>query len=138
MPDIFPIKCLVAFTPFTDSETQKKYHEEDLNGIGNADIAEAFKKTEYRFLIVANKYQTGFDQPLLHTMYVDKQLGGVGAVQTLSRINRKGPPGKQDTRLLDFVNTQKDIQAAFQDYYQTTLLDEGSNQQKLENMRHEL
>ncbi|MBV5329535.1 MAG: type I restriction endonuclease subunit R [Chlorobium sp.] len=137
-PEIFPFKCLVAFTPFTDRDTDKKYREEELNDIGNADIAEAFKKTEYRFLIVANKYQTGFDQPLLHTMYVDKQLGGVGAVQTLSRLNRKGPPNKQDTRVLDFVNTQKEIQAAFQDYYQTTLLDEGTDQQKLSNMGREL
>ncbi|MCU7873585.1 MAG: DEAD/DEAH box helicase family protein [Candidatus Thiodiazotropha sp. (ex Lucinoma borealis)] len=137
-PETFPFKVLVAFTPFTDKDTGEKYREEDLNDIGNADIAEAFKKPEYRILIVANKYQTGFDQPLLHTMYVDKQLGSVGAVQTLSRLNRKGPKAKQDTRVLDFVNTQQEIQAAFQDYYQTTLLDEGTDQQKLYNMRHEL
>ncbi len=137
-PETFPFKVLVAFTPFTDKDTGEQYREEELNDIGNTDIAEAFKKTEYRILIVANKYQTGFDQPLLHTMYVDKQLGGVGAVQTLSRLNRKGPKAKQDTRVLDFVNSQQEIQAAFQDYYQTTLLDEGTDQQKLYNMRHEL
>lgn len=137
-PETFPFKCLVAFTPFTDRDTSTKYREEELNGIGSADIAEVFKKPEYRILIVANKYQTGFDQPLLHTMYVDKQLGGVGAVQTLSRLNRKGPPSKQDTRVLDFVNSQKEIQAAFQDYYQTTLLDEGTDRQKLQNMSREL
>jgi type I restriction enzyme, R subunit len=137
-PETFPFKCLVAFTPFTDKDTGLKYREEELNDIGNAEIAEAFNKPEYRFLVVANKYQTGFDQPLLHTMYVDKQLGGVGAVQTLSRLNRKGPPSKEDTRVLDFVNTQQEIQAAFQDYYQTTLLDEGTDKQKLYNMSHEL
>lgn len=137
-PETFPFKVLVAFTPFTDKDTGEKYREEELNDIGSADIAEAFKKPEYRILIVANKYQTGFDQPLLHTMYVDKQLGSVGAVQTLSRLNRKGPKAKQDTRVLDFVNTQQEIQAAFQGYYQTTLLDEGTDQQKLYNMRHEL
>lgn len=69
-------------------------------------IRKAFKKHKYRILIVANKFQTGFDQPLLHTMYVDKKLGGVSTVQTLNRLNRKGPPAKQDTRVLDFVNTQ--------------------------------
>ncbi len=137
-PETFPFKVLVAFTPFTDKDTGEKYREEELNDIGNTDIAEAFKKPEYRILVVANKYQTGFDQPLLHTMYVDKQLGSVGAVQTLSRLNRKGPKAKQDTRVLDFVNTQEEIQAAFQDYYQTTLLDKGTDQQKLYNMLHEL
>jgi type I restriction enzyme R subunit len=76
-------------------------------------IREAFKKQKYRILIVANKFQTGFDQPLLHTMYVDKKLGGVATVQTLSRLNRKGPASKQDTMVLDFANNQEDIEADF-------------------------
>lgn len=137
-PEFFPFKCLVAFSPFTDKDTGVKYSEEDLNDIGSSDITKAFEKKEYRILIVANKYQVGFDQPLLHTMYVDKKLGGVAAVQTLSRLNRKGPPSKQDTRVLDFINNQIDIQTAFQDYYQETLLDEGVNQQQLYNLRMDL
>ncbi len=137
-PESFPFKCLVAFTPFTDKDSGVKYREEKINDIGDADIAETFKKPEYRILIVANKFQVGFDQPLLHTMYVDKRLGGVSAVQTLSRLNRKGPPSKQDTRILDFVNSQKEIRNAFQDYYTETLLDEGVDQQQLYNLRLEL
>ena len=73
--------------------------------------AETFKRDEYQLLIVANKFQTGFDQPLLHTMYVDKKLGGVNAVQTLSRLNRT--PGKEETAVLDFANEPKEIQEAF-------------------------
>src|SRR5882757_1203412 len=101
---------------------EQKYTEENMNPPGTGDIAEAFKQPEQRILVVANKFQTGFDQPLLHTMYVDKKLGGVAAVQTLSRLNRTAP-GKIDTLVLDFVNTQEDIQAAFQDYYQQTDLE---------------
>lgn len=78
---------------------------------------------EYQVLIVANKYQTGFDEPLLHTMYVDKKLSGIQAVQTLSRLNRKCP-GKEDTFVLDFVNTAEEIREAFQPYYEVTMLGE--------------
>src|SRR5207247_253884 len=82
--------------------------------------AERFKGDEYRILIVAEKYQTGFDQPLLHTMYVDKRLDGVRAVQTLSRLNRIHP-GKDDTFILDFRNDADTIRAAFEPYYETTI-----------------
>src|SRR5713226_4548534 len=88
--------------------------------------AEAFKKAENRILIVANKFQTGFDQPLLHTMYVDKKLGGVNAVQTLSRLNRTYP-GKEDTTVLDFANEAEHIQQAFQPYYEKALLSEATD-----------
>ena len=102
------------------------------------DVTEAFKKQKYRILIVANKFQTGFDQPLLHTMYVDKKLGGVATVQTLSRLNRKGPPAKLDTMVLDFVNKQEDVQADFQKYYGKTTLDRGTDPQKLYNLKFEV
>ena len=81
---------------------------------------------DYNVLIVADKYQTGFDEPLLHTMFVDKPLSGVKAVQTLSRLNRTCP-GKKDTFVLDFVNTAEDIQKSFQPYYQGTILESGAD-----------
>src|SRR5206468_2694481 len=86
-----------------------------------------FESSWYRFLIVANKFQTGFDQPLLHTMYVDKKLGGVNAVQTLSRLNRTLPPEKKGTMVLDFANETDEIKAAFEPYYETTLLAEATD-----------
>jgi len=100
---------LVAFTAAVTINEQK-HTEESMNPPGIGDIAAAFKQPEQRILVVANKFQTGFDQPLLHTLYVDKKLGGVAAVQTLSRINRTAP-GKIDTLVLDFVNTQHRISA---------------------------
>lgn len=109
--------------------------EDEMNPKDAKDIREAFKKHKYRILIVANKFQTGFDQPLLHTMYVDKKLGGVATVQTLSRLNRKGPPSKQDTMVLDFVNKQEDIETDFQAYYGETSLDRGTDPQKLYNLK---
>ena len=90
------IKALVAFTAFTDRETGIQYSESDINGFGERELPEKFETDEYQLLIVADKYQTGFDQPLLHSMYVDKKLSGVKAVQTLSRLNRTCP-GKEDT-----------------------------------------
>jgi type I restriction enzyme R subunit len=114
------------------------YTEGEMNPKDAKDIREAFKKQKYRILVVANKFQTGFDQPLLHTMYVDKKLGGVATVQTLSRLNRKGPPSKQDTMVLDFVNKQESIEADFQDYYGQTTLDRGTDPQKLYNMKFEV
>jgi type I restriction enzyme R subunit len=114
------------------------YTEGDMNPADAKDIREAFKKQKYRILIVANKFQTGFDQPLLHTMYVDKKLGGVATVQTLSRLNRKGPPSKKDTMVLDFINRQEDIEADFQPYYGQTSLDRGTDPQKLYNLKFEV
>ena len=98
-----------------------------MNGFSEAQTAKTFEQTESRFLIVANKFQTGFDQPLLHTMYVDKKLGGVNAVQTLSRLNRTLPPGKKGTMVLDFANEADEIKAAFEPYYETTLLSEATD-----------
>ena len=96
-------KAIVAYSGEIDGET-----ESSLNSFSSAAIPDEFKKANNRFLIVANKYQTGFDQPLLHTMYVDKKLGGVGAVQTLSRLNRT-MSGKNDTFIMDFVNSTDEI-----------------------------
>ena len=127
---------LVAFSG-TVTINDQKYTEESMNPPGAGDIAEAFKKLEQRMLVVANKFQTGFDQPLLHTMYVDKKLGGVAAVQTLSRLNRTAP-GKQDTMALDFVNSQEVIEASFQDYYQRTELEGETDPNKLYNLKYSL
>ena len=96
-----------------------------------------FASPDYQVLLVANKYQTGFDQPLLCAMYVDKRLDGVQAVQTLSRLNRK-IPGKESPFVLDFVNEVEDIYKAFKPYYDATSLQEGSDPQQLEKLKHEL
>lgn len=117
---------LVAFSgAVKDSITGeiKEYTEESLNKFPENELPEKFDTEEYQILLVAEKYQTGFDQPLLHTMYVDKKLSGVKAVQTLSRINRMCK-GKTDTFVLDFVNEKEDIQKAFQDYYVSTTVSE--------------
>lgn len=134
-----PFGVLVAFTGTVTINEQRYTQDgkESMNLPGTGDIAEAFKKAEQRILIVANKFQTGFDQPLLHTMYVDKKLGGVAAVQTLNRLNRTAP-GKHDTMVLDFVNPQEDIEASFQDYYQCTELEGETNPNKLYNMKYSL
>lgn len=97
-------------------------HSKLLNPGLKGDIREAFKAPEYHLLLVANKFQTGFDQPLLCGMYVDKRLGGIQAVQTLSRLNR-AHPGKDTTYILDFVNDAEDILAAFKTYYETAQLE---------------
>jgi type I restriction enzyme R subunit len=134
-----PFKPLVAFSgEVTDPDTHEKYTENSLNRLPpRVAIEDAFKTPDYRLLVVANKYQTGFDEPLLHTMYVDKKLDGVQAVQTLSRLNRTRE-GKPDTLVLDFVNEAEDIQAAFQPYYQTTLLEEETDPNKLYDQQTEL
>ena len=128
---------LAAFSG-TVTINEQKYTEDNMNPPGTGDIAEAFKNPARRLLVAANKFQTGFDQPLLHTMYVDKKLGGVAAVQTLSRLNRTFPPLKQDTMVLDFVNDQETIQASFQDYYQRTELEGETNPNKLYNLKYTL
>ena len=121
-----PFKSLVAFSG-TVEDGGMTYTEPRMNGgIPEAQTAKTFEAPEYRLLIVANKFQTGFDQPLLHTMYVDKKLGGVNAVQTLSRLNRTHP-NKPGTMVLDFANESDDIQAAFQPYYETTILSEATD-----------
>lgn len=113
-----PYKALVAFSgTVTDSETGMDYTMENMNNLGGKiGVPDALKLPENRILIVANMYQTGFDEPLLHTMFVDKSLGGAGAVQTLSRLNRT-TSGKTTTMVLDFVNDVEKIQEDFQEYY---------------------
>lgn len=121
----YPFKALVAFSG-TVQDGGHAYTESNMNGFAEAQTAKTFDQSEYRFLIVANKFQTGFDQPLLHTMYVDKKLGGVNAVQTLSRLNRVHPD-KKGTMVLDFANEADEIKAAFEPYYETTLLSEATD-----------
>ncbi len=127
-----PYKPLVAFSgTVKDPDVDAQYTENSLNQLeGRIDIPDALKTPEYRLLVVADKYQTGFDEPSLYAMYVDKKLGGVTAVQTLSRLNRT-MRSKDECMVLDFVNETEDIQTAFQDYYQTTLLDEVPNPDRL-------
>ena len=96
-----------------------------------------FASSDYNVLLVAEKYQTGFDQPLLQAMYVDKRLDGVQAVQTLSRLNRTAP-GKQPPFVLDFVNDPEEIRTAFKPYYDRTQLLESSDPHRLEELKHEL
>lgn len=127
-----PFKAIVAFSGDIDGQT-----EASLNHFSSASIPDEFKKSEYRFLIVANKYQTGFDQPLLHTMYVDKKLGGVNAVQTLSRLNRT-TSGKTDTFVLDFANTSEEIKKSFDPFFETTILGEATDPNKLFDLQSAL
>ncbi|OPY42952.1 MAG: hypothetical protein A4E41_00065 [Methanoregulaceae archaeon PtaU1.Bin066] len=120
------IKALVAFSgEVTDPDfPERKYTEVEMNkGIREKELPQRFNTDEFKVLLVAEKYQTGFDQPLLHTMYVDKRLAGIQAVQTLSRLNRIHP-GKEDTFILDFVNDPEEIREAFQPYYEQTFIGE--------------
>jgi type I restriction enzyme R subunit len=130
------LKTLVAFSGTVNADGIE-YTEAGINGFSESSLPEKFKTDEYCVLVVAEKYQTGFDQPLLHTMYVDKKLSGVKAVQTLSRLNRTCP-GKEDTFVLDFANEGEDIQAAFQPYYQTTRLDEVPELHHIYDLKTEL
>ena len=119
------IKILVAFSgKVTDDNFPDGVTEPQLTGYGEKELPQKFAEDDYKILIAADKFQTGFDQPLLHTMYVDKPLSGVRAVQTLSRLNRTAP-GKEDTFILDFVNDRQTILDSFQPYYEiTTVTDE--------------
>lgn len=119
------VHSLVAFSGKLEDEGQE-FTEARLNGFEDSKTPERFNTDDYQVLIVADKYQTGFDQPLLHTMYVDKVLGGLQAVQTLSRLNRCHPD-KKDTRVVDFVNARGTIYAAFKPYYDLTEIDEATN-----------
>jgi type I restriction enzyme R subunit len=133
-----PYKPLVAFTGKVRDAAGEEYTEASANNLPpKVSIPDAFKTPEYRILIVVDKYQTGFDEPMLHTMYVDKKLRDVNAVQTLSRLNRT-MSGKTNTVVLDFVNTAADILAAFQPYYQTTLLEEETEPDKLYDLQRDL
>lgn len=126
-----PYKAIVAFTDKVIDG--KVVTESELNGFPSAEIEQRIEQEPYRFLIVADKFQTGYDQPLLHTMYVDKQLSDLKAVQTLSRLNRCHPK-KQDTFVLDFANAPEMIREAFQRYYKTTILEGESDVNKLNDL----
>lgn len=132
----YPYKALVAFSGSV-KEGGIEHSEANMNGFPDTQTAEVFKQEPYRILIVANKFQTGFDQPLLHTMYVDKKLGGVGAVQTLSRLNRIHPE-KHETMVLDFANEAEEIQVAFEPYYEKTLLSQGTDPNLLYDLQNRL
>jgi type I restriction enzyme, R subunit len=139
------VRPLVAFSgTVKDPETGIEYTEPSMNidvvtgkNISEMQLPEKFKTNDYQVLLVANKYQTGFDQPLLQAMYVDKRLAGVQAVQTLSRLNRIHA-GKEPPFVLDFVNNPEDIYTAFKPYYDTTALQDSSDPQQLEALKHEL
>lgn len=127
-----------AIGAFTDKVIDGKLvTESSLNGFPSAEIESRMEEEPYRILVVANKYQTGYDQPLLHTMYVDKQLSGVKAVQTLSRLNRCHPK-KQDTFVLDFANDPEVIKQSFQEYYKTTVLVGESDVNKLNDLTEKI
>ncbi|MCG2827386.1 MAG: hypothetical protein L6265_12420 [Thermoplasmatales archaeon] len=133
----YPIKTLVAFTGVVKHDEQE-YTENSMNDLpAKKTIENAFEEEPYKILIVANKYQTGFDQPLLHTIYVDKMLNGITAVQTLCRANRIHP-NKNDTLILDFANRTEVIQKAFQPYYEATFLKEGTDPHKLYELEEKL
>jgi len=129
-------KAIVAFSGERDYRGQT-VSEASLNGFPSSQIKEKFKEDPYRFLIVAEKFQTGYDEPLLHTMYVDKVLSGIKAVQTLSRLNRAHPL-KHDTFVLDFVNDSDMILMSFSDYYRTTILSDETDPDKLHDLKTSL
>lgn len=130
-----PFKALVAFSG-EKTVDGIKYTEDGLNGIPARDLAEEFEKDDIKILVVANKYLTGFDEPMLHTMYVDKKLQGVLAVQALSRLNRcNWKLGKTDTFVLDFYNTVDDIKAAFDPFYTATTLSEPTDVNVLHDLK---
>jgi len=128
-----PYQAIVAFSG-QHEYGGAKVSEASLNGFSSGDIAEKIQSDPYRFLICADKFQTGYDEPLLHTMYVDKPLSGIKAVQTLSRLNRAHPQ-KHDCFVLDFQNNSEAITFAFQDYYRTTLLAEETDPNKLHDLK---
>jgi type I restriction enzyme R subunit len=129
------IKILVAFSGrVIDDDAPFGVSEPEITGYGEKELPGVFNTDEYKILIVADKYQTGFDQPLLHTMYVDKKLSGVKAVQTLSRLNRRHP-GKEETFVLDFVNDRQTILNSFQPYYEVTTVVEETDVNHLYDLK---
>ena len=131
-----PHQAIVAFSGEHEYGGEK-VSETSLNGFLSGQIVRKFRKDPYRFLVCADKFQTGYDEPLLHTMYVDKILSGVRAVQTLSRLNR-AHPRKHDVFVLDFANDAKSIQEAFADYYRTTTLADATDPDKLHDLKNTL
>lgn len=133
-----PFQAIVAFSG-TKRVDGIEYTEDSINGFPGKDIPDKFKDSAYRLLVVANKFLTGFDEPLLHTMYVDKRLQGVLAVQTLSRLNRCNEKmQKQDTFVLDFYNSAAEIKAAFDDFYTSTSLTEPTDVNVLHDLKDAL
>ena len=130
------LDVLVAFSGEVNDDGES-YTEEKMNGIKENQLKAAFHTDEYSMLIVAEKYQTGFDEPLLHTMFVDKKLSGVKAVQTLSRLNRT-TRGKDSTFVLDFVNSAEDIQKSFEPYYECTVLEKATDPNVLYDLKNTL
>ena len=134
------IKTLVAFsgTVIDPDAPGVEYSEVGMNsGLREKELPKRFGSEEYQVLLVAEKYQTGFDQPLLHTMYIDKRLAGIQAVQTISRLNRTCS-GKEDSFVLDFVNEPQEILAAFQPYYEQTLIGERAEPSQLYEIQAKL
>jgi type I restriction enzyme R subunit len=133
-----PFKALVAFTDVVkDAKDGQEYTEAKMNGFPEAATGDRFEGDDYRFLIVASKFQTGFDQPKLVAMYVDKKLSGVACVQTLSRLNRT-TAGKEETFVLDFENTAEDIEKGFQPFYDRITLSKETDANQLYNIRTDL
>lgn len=130
------VNTLVAFSDSIEVDGVE-FTESDMNGIAQSELPSKFSTPQYQLLVVAEKYQTGFDEPLLHTMYVDKKLSGVQAVQTLGRLNRTAR-GKEDTFVLDFVNDREDIEDAFQDFYERTRAEETTDPQHLYQLESDL
>jgi type I restriction enzyme R subunit len=131
------IKALVAFSGVVD-DGGLVFTEPEMNGFSERELPRKFDDVrEYRLLLVADKYQTGFDQPLLHTMYVDKRLAGVKAVQTLSRLNRVCP-GKEDCFVLDFLDQADEIRKAFQEYYEDTMVSEATDPNQLHDLHRKI
>ena len=138
--DYTGIRSLVAFSGTVEDpdDPGSSYTEVSMNdGLAESELPETFERDDYRVLLVAEKYQTGFDQPLLQTMYVVKRLAGVQAVQTLSRLNRIAP-GKSRTFVLDFANEEDDIYKAFKPYYETTPVGENADPHRLSELQHRL
>lgn len=131
-----PYEPIVAFSG-EHEYGGKKVTEATLNGFPSSQIPDKVQQDPYRFLIVADKFQTGYDEPLLHTMYVDKALSGIKAVQTLSRLNRAHPQ-KHDTFVLDFYNDSETIQKSFEPYYRTTILSDETDPNKLHDLKSDL
>lgn len=127
-----PYQAVVAFSGEPEYQGVK-VTEATLNGFPSNEIADRFQEEPYRFLVCADKFQTGYDEPLLHTMYVDKPLNGIKAVQTLSRLNRAHPQ-KHDVFVLDFANDADTITEAFADYYRATVLSDETDPNKLHNL----
>ena len=129
----YPYKSIIAFSGERQHQGQS-VTEASLNGFPSSQIPDKIQEDPYRILICADKFQTGYDEPLLHTMYVDKTLAGIKAVQTLSRLNR-ARPNKTDTFVLDFMNSSDVIRESFADYYRTTMLADETDPDKLHDLK---